>query len=289
MLLPPAAMKRKSAHKAEREKSAVKKLITLLLIVCVCVLCTVSALADDETELTGGFTPIGIGETPAEPAEPDGPPPTQPTTPPSEPIQPTSGGSETEPGEPQSASLDRQFSAQFSDVDAAKWYADAVDYVAEHGIMNGVGDGKFAPEAKLTRAMLVQILYNLEERPVISGTAPFDDVAGEKWYAAAVTWASANHIVEGNAGKFSPDADITREQLVTILYRYAKFKGENVNLHGSLNAFTDAGQVSSYAREGMAWAVAAGVIHGNGDGILNPSGTATRAEVAQVMKNYLTK
>lgn len=289
-MLLPRATKRKSAHKAKREKSSVKKLITLLLIVCMCLICSVTALADDETEITGGFTPIGIGETPAEPTEPDNPP-TQPT-------QPASGGggggggtgggaaapSTPQPSEPTTEPTTPRPSARFTDVASDKWYAQAVDYVASNSIMNGIGDGKFAPEAKLTRAMIAQILYNLEGRPMIRSGIPFDDVAEDAWYAMAVSWAESQGIMEGYGnGKFGPNDDLTREQLVTILCRYAGVKGQDITAAGSLNAFADGEQVSPWAKDGMTWAVAKGVIKGDNQKRLNPKGTATRAEVAQVM------
>ena len=176
----------------------------------------------------------------------------------------------------------------FTDVPEGKWYAAAVSYVAAQGVMNGNGDGTFSPDRRLNRAMLVQILYNLEDRPNVSGSAPFSDVPEGKWYADAVAWASACGLVQGyEDGTYAPERDITREQMVTILWRYARYKGEDVSASGSLSGFSDADRVSSYALDALLWAVARGVVRGNDDGTLDPRGTATRAQVAQIMMNYL--
>ena len=118
--------------------------------------------------------------------------------------------------------------APYSDLDANEWYADGVRYVLEHGIMSGYGDGKFGPNDTTSRAMIAQILYNMEGKPAYSGMSDFTDVNANDWYAAAIRWASAEGIVGGYGnGKFGPNDELTREQLVTILYRYAKYKGVN--------------------------------------------------------------
>ena len=173
----------------------------------------------------------------------------------------------------------------FTDVKGSAWYYDAVKFVFDNNFMDGVGDGKFNPDGTLTRAMIAQVLYNLEGE---TGSYPtvFDDVAKSAWYADAVNWAAASGIVEGKGnGKFDPNAAITRQEMAAILYRYSELKGYDVSDVDSLAAFTDADKVASWAKEPMGWAVENYVINGKGNGKLDPTGTATRAEVAQILMN----
>lgn len=176
----------------------------------------------------------------------------------------------------------------FGDVAEGAWYADAVRYVYENGIMTGTGDGAFSPDQNLTRGMLVTMLYRLAGQPAQSGTgASFTDVAADAWYADGVNWAAANGVAGGyGGGAFGPGDPITREQLVTMLFRYVQSQGGDVTAGGDLSAYRDGGAVSDYARSAMEWACGQGLIQGSG-GALNPQGTATRAEVAQLMANYL--
>lgn len=174
----------------------------------------------------------------------------------------------------------------FTDVAASAWYYDAVAYVYEQGMMKGTNDGTtFSPTMNLTRGMMAQILYNLEK-----GTAPaessFTDVAADAWYADAVNWAAANDIVNGYGnGKFGPEDSITREQMAVLLYNYAKFKGYDVTASGDLTAFSDGEKVSGWAEYAMKWAVGEKLINGSNNA-LNPLGTASRAEVAQILMNF---
>ena len=175
----------------------------------------------------------------------------------------------------------------FPDVAADAWYAPYVDFVAARGIFNGTDRG-FAPEGTMTRAMVAQVLYNLDRRSVSGIRADFDDVAVDAWYADAVGWAAEEGVIQGYGGAFSPDAPISRQDLVTILYRYAKAAGYPIAAPADFSDFTDAGDVADYAREAMGWAVAVGMICGMGDGTLAPGGTATRAQVAKIMQVFLT-
>ena len=179
-------------------------------------------------------------------------------------------------------------SAPFTDVDTAKWYHLSVDYVLTHKIMNGVSSRAFAPNANLTRGMLVQILYNLEGKP--KGTAAnFPDVQADAWYAEAVGWAAANKVVTGYAdGTFRPNAAVTREQAAAILYRYAQSKGIDVSVGENTNilSYVDVQQASEYAIPALQWAVGAGVLNGKNDSRLAPTGTATRAEIAAIMQRW---
>lgn len=179
-------------------------------------------------------------------------------------------------------------SAPFTDVDTAKWYHLSVDYVLTHKMMNGVSSRVFAPNANLTRGMLVQILYNLEGKP--KGTAAnFSDVQADAWYAEAVGWAASNKVVTGYAdGTFRPNAAVTREQAAVILYRYAQSKGIDVSVGENTNilSYVDVQQASEYAIPALQWAVGAGVLNGKNGGRLAPTGTATRAEIAAIMQRW---
>ena len=152
--------------------------------------------------------------------------------------------------------------------------------------MNGVGDKRFKPEESMTRAMLVTVLWRYEGAPE-AGANRFSDVPDGQWYTAAVAWAAENGIVGGvGGGKFEPDGNVTREQIATILFRYAQKKGTASAERGSLSAFPDASSVSSYAREALAWAVAEQIMNGS-DGWLLPQGDATRAQVAAILMRYI--
>ena len=173
----------------------------------------------------------------------------------------------------------------FTDVDTGDWFYEAVQYAYGNGMMNGVGNNLFAPSSNLTRSMIAQVLYNLEGTPVGS-SGVFTDVAAGQWYADAVNWAAANDIVGGYGnGKFGPEDDITREQMAQILYNYATFKGYDVSVQGNLSVFNDGATTSDWALSAMKWAVGSGLLQGY-NGNLNPIGTATRAEVAQILMNF---
>ena len=177
---------------------------------------------------------------------------------------------------------------QFSDVDTALWYHQALDYVVANGLMNGTGSATFAPYTELSRGMLVTILWRMEEQPVVNYAMTFEDVAADAYYAEAIRWAAANEVVTGHSSSvFGPDEAITREQMAAILYRYAQYQGmEAITLEENLGGFADSGSISAYAVTAMNWAVGQGVINGNGSNMLAPTGTATRAEAAQMLMNY---
>ena len=174
----------------------------------------------------------------------------------------------------------------FADVPVSAWYCDAVEYVYENGLMSGVSGGRFAPDDTLTRAMLVQTLYAMEGRPA-AASAGFADVASGDWYASAVNWAAANGVVSGvSETGFGPNNALTREQLALILYRFAQYKGYDVTGTSDLAAYADGSSVSGWAAEAMSWAVNAGLISGVGGNQIAPTGTATRAQVAQILMNF---
>ena len=180
--------------------------------------------------------------------------------------------------------------ATFTDVSETAWYKNSVDYAVEHGLMNGTGSNTFEPESTMTRAMLVTVLWRYAGAPK-PGANPFTDVPNGKWYTDAVAWAAENGVVNGvGDGKFEPDGSVTREQMATILYRYAQKVGIDTSKHTELSAFPDASRVSAYARAPMQWIVAEGVIGGsreNGQDWLNPQGNATRAEVATILMRFI--
>ena len=173
----------------------------------------------------------------------------------------------------------------FTDVKEGDWFYEEVLYAYENGLMNGVGDNRFAPNSATTRGMLVTILYRLEGEPDVTGEAGFDDV-GDTWYTDAVIWAAANDIVNGiGDNQFGPENTLTREQLVTMLYRYAQNKGYDMTASADLSGYPDADKIQSWAQEAMTWAVAEGIVEGM-DGNLNPAGHATRAQIATILMRF---
>lgn len=173
----------------------------------------------------------------------------------------------------------------FADVSYTNWYYDAVKFVYDKGIMDGVSYYRFAPDATITRGMVVTMLWRMAGEPYES-SAGFTDVASGRYYSTAVAWAAKNGIVEGmTSSTFAPDQAITREQLASILYRYARwlgFSGTGTDISG----YTDAGKVSDYAYDAMCWAVKTGVVTGTSAKVLDPQGTATRAAAAQMFMNF---
>ena len=176
----------------------------------------------------------------------------------------------------------------FTDVKESDWFYKGVAYVVDKGIMSGVSENQFDPSGKLTRAMLVQMLYNMESRPACDAENAFMDVPVGQWYTDAVIWANDAKIVSGmGEGLFAPNMEITREQMVAMLYNYAKYKGYDVTASADLSAFADTASVSTWAQPAMQWAVAEGYISGMGDSQLAPQGTATRAEIASVIMRFM--
>ena len=177
---------------------------------------------------------------------------------------------------------------KFTDVSRNDWFYGDVSYVYENGIMDGVSAETFAPNATLTRGMIVTILYRMENKPAVTGASKFTDVDANEWYGAPVAWAAGNGIVTGySETTFGPNDPVTREQLAAILYRYAVYKGMSaVTLEQNLSRFTDADQISAYAVPAMNWAVGKGLING-ADGKLSPKASATRAQVAAIIHRYL--
>lgn len=174
----------------------------------------------------------------------------------------------------------------FTDVQAGVWYADAVKYVFEQGLMSGISAQQFGPDSTVTRGQVVTILWRLAGSPTVSGKT-FTDVSASVWYADAVAWASANGVVSGyESGLFGPEEQVTREQLAAILYRYALISGKDAEKTADLSGYTDSVTISTWAPQALKWAVGSGLISGTGANTLSPRGTATRAQIAVILQNY---
>ena len=175
----------------------------------------------------------------------------------------------------------------FTDVADGDWFYDAVAYVYGQGIMTGTSDREFSPNLTTTRGMIVSILNRLEGGPTAEA-AGFTDVADGDWYADAVKWAASEGIVAGYEDQtFRPNDPITREQLAAMLMNYAAWKGEDVSARADLSSYNDAASVSSWAAETVQWAVAEGLISGMPGNLLEPQGSATRAQVAAILERFL--
>lgn len=178
----------------------------------------------------------------------------------------------------------------FIDVSNGDWFRDDVAYVYQNGLMQGVADGEFRPNQTTTRGMIVTILYRLEGSPRITEGCPFADVRKGSYCEKAATWAAQNGIVKGySAAAFGPNDAITREQMAAILYRFADWRGYDVSGRAELGKYADAGRISKFARESLAWANAMGFITGNTATTLNPSGSASRAQAAAILHRFCEK
>ena len=178
----------------------------------------------------------------------------------------------------------------FTDVNKDAWYAPAVEYVRERDWMNGVGNNQFAPQAALDRATFAQILYNLADQPKLPDDfghfLGFGDVDPGKWYKTPTYWAYWKGLATGTGdGKFSPSQAVTREQMAQMLYRYAQATGNDVTFAQAAEKFPDYKESSDWARDALNWAVSHNILAGDDKGNLNPAAPATRAEVAQLLKN----
>jgi len=172
-----------------------------------------------------------------------------------------------------------------TDVSKDAWYHAAVDYVVEHGIMEGMSETEFSPNTEVTRAQAVQILYNLEGQPTVDGDNEFTDVSG--WYETAVTWAAQTGVATGYGdGTFQPGDNITRQEFAQMLYNYAKYKGYDLTAEGDLSQFPDSGSVADWAEAAMSWANGNELINGHDDGTIDAAGTAIRAQAASILMKF---
>ena len=175
----------------------------------------------------------------------------------------------------------------FTDVKEEDWFYGAVVYAYQNSILTGTGETTFSPNGPMTRSMLVTALWRLEGEPEASGASGFPDVKPDAWYAEAVDWASQTGIVSGTGAGFDPEGSVTREQIASILYRYAKLKGWDVSKTASLQDFADGADTSAWATRAMEWAYAEKLITGKDGNRLDPQGQATRAEVAAILMRLL--
>lgn len=175
-------------------------------------------------------------------------------------------------------------SKAFTDLGDKQWYHDFIDYAVENGLLEGTSPTTMEPNATLIRAQLAQILYNIEDKPTVTGEMVFEDVPASEWFYNPVLWANQNEIINGTSSTtFEPLEAITRQDLALMLYRYAG----KPEVTGDLDGFTDGDQVGDWAEEAMAWAVAEGIVQGDTPTTLNPTGTATRAEAAAMLQRFL--
>ena len=179
-------------------------------------------------------------------------------------------------------------SKRYTDVDISLWYREGIDYVLISGLFNGMSDTTFQPNTNMTRAMLVTVLWRLDKEPDSNNIDLFSDIAQDIWYTEAVAWAADNGIVQGySADTFGPNDPITREQMAAILYRFAFYKGYDTTATVDLSSFNDAGNTSDWALTAMKWAVAEGLINGVSGTELDPTGYATRAQVATILMRFV--
>ena len=178
----------------------------------------------------------------------------------------------------------------FTDVSEKDWFYGDVMFVYENGLMLGTSKTLFSPHGTATRGMMATILWRMEGSPVPKGKNSFTDVEAGKWYADAITWTAENGIFAGyGKDKFGPDDPITREQLAAIFYRYADYKGYDLTVKGNLDKFKDADKITDYAKTAMQWAVGSGLVNGKSGNLLDPQGTATRAEIAAMLHRFIEK
>ena len=178
----------------------------------------------------------------------------------------------------------------FTDVSEKDWFYGDVMFVYENGLMLGTSKTLFSPYGTATRGMMATILWRMEGSPAPKGKNSFTDVEAGKWYADAITWTAENGIFAGyGKDKFGPDDPITREQLAAIFYRYADYKGYDLTVKGNLDKFKDADKVTDYAKMAMQWAVSSGLVKGKSGNLLDPQGTATRAEIATMLHRFIEK
>lgn len=248
-----------------------------------------SPATDTDGDQTGdnpsGGSPGGGGTGGgSEPQQPDdGTDPDSQT--PQDPAEDPSAGLPEDPDHPSNPA--QRPSELFADISAGAWYENAVSYVLEAGLFQGTGETTFSPSGSMTRAMLVTVLHRLEGSPAASEAVSFADVAAGQWYTDAVAWADQSGIVTGYGdGRFGTDDPVTRQQLATVLYRYAQQKGYDVSSPADLSSYRDAKDVADWAESAVQWAVASGLINGMDDGTLSPSGTATRAQVAVIFLRF---
>lgn len=230
-----------------------------------------------DVTVTGSYSVISLPPVPSAPVSP-----VLPIIPVTPPEQPEAPDEKIEEPETPLAPL------PFLDVAAGSWYADPIVFVLQKDLMRGTSETTFAPALELSRSMMAQLLYNLDGKPDLSGGPVFTDVSDGAWYSSVVNWAAANGFVNGRGdGTFGPEDGITREQMILVLYNYARLRGMDVTANASsLLEFRDSSKISDWAREAMAWGVTCGLTCGCGDSTLAPQSTASRAEAAALVMRF---
>lgn len=182
---------------------------------------------------------------------------------------------------------DQDYLAAFTDVDKSAWYAEAVKYAVKNNLLKGISATEFAPEAEMSRAMFVTVLYRLEGEQKAALVNPFSDVAKDAWYKDAVIWAYSKGIVAGvSEDTFAPNHSVTREQMAAILYQYARYKGCDMSKTADLSQYSDSDEVSAWALTAVKWANGASVVNGVSENALSPKTTATRAQAAAMFMRF---
>ncbi len=207
-------------------------------------------------------------------------------TPPENPSSPSGGSSST--GGKRPSEQEHEEESPFRDVRESDWFYEDVLFAHSEGLLKGTAKRTFSPYASTTRAMIATVLWRMDGSPKADADSRFTDVASGQWYSAAVAWADQNGIVRGfGDGRFAPNAPVTREQFAAMLYRYTQYSDRAIESGSNLADFKDAGTVSSWARNAMRWAVSSGIITGKPGKLLDPQGTATRAEIAAMLRRFL--
>ncbi|WP_211274527.1 S-layer homology domain-containing protein, partial [Paenibacillus oryzae] len=239
-------------------------------------------------DTSGGSTPGGStpgGSTPGG-STPGGSTPGGSTPGGSTPGGSTPGGST--PGGSTPGDTTSEGGTSFVDVKKSDWFSDAVTYVQQRGLMSGTSETTFSPLLMASRAMIVTVLYRMAGNPQVAGESIFIDVSSDSWYSDAIEWAVQKGIVNGYSNNsFGTNDAVTREQLVALLYRYGQINNLDTTVSGDLSNFADKDKISDWATESMKWAIGKGIISGKGNNRLDPSGTATRAEIATILMRFL--
>ena len=192
--------------------------------------------------------------------------------------------------DPRWSGTERPWNDPFRDVRASDWFYSGVKFAYQHGLFQGTAADMFSPDAPMTRAMLVTVLWRMDGKPGAAGGSSFTDVPRGQWYTEAVAWAAENGVVNGvGGGRFEPDGNVTREQIATILYRYAKANGADISVGEDTNllSYKDFQSVGQYAVPALQWAVGSGLIGGTTNAMLSPKGTATRAQAAVILVRFV--
>lgn len=276
-------------------KKVVSLLICLSLILSIGLVVAFADTTSDDSEPNAEPTEsVSPSEAPATGDETDpseSPAPSETTEPEESPAPSETTAPEESPAPSVPVTTTPEPKAIFEDVPATgTWYSEPVRFVAENGYMAGVSATLFAPDATVTRGMVTTILYSMDGKPSVTAPNKFKDVAAGKWYTTSVIWANYYGIVAGyEDGTFRPERAVTRQEFAAILYKYSSVTKKDVTANGNIDVFSDKSTIANYAVTPMKWAVGNGLLSGMGNNILLPKGNATRAQLATIIKAYVTK